>query len=544
MSGWAGKTASGLLISAGSVVFLAVLFLSAELLTRAIFAERCERAQHEGERIESSRRYLAPCFRPERRDGQAFLVSTAEESGGSPVRVPRRRPAGVARVAVVGESSADLLAKRLADRLQAPGCDGRYEVLNCAQPGSGLEHVERRFDEVLAYEPDAVVLLFGHNILFEFELDESKLRLQGVRAKSCILSQLAPAPPATFPSLDVRLAKLEAFLHRAAAATRAKGIVLAIATMPGNLWLPPAASPVEEYDPRFLEAQFLAARGRSTESIRLLEALTEEHDSPFWHYQLGVQLARTGDDDHAYRELHLALDADHAGMRAPDRLNDLLRRVAKEEGLPLRDTERAVEGHAPGRLPGWESFVDNCHLLPRALDREVDGLLPLLAEATPLPACEAEPRRRAGKGLTDVLRGVFQLAASGPEDLARRWYRGLALAVESWVRRDPEAADRDVDEFLAGPSFAQVQNDPQGGALLVAVAEGYHRAGHPERAHDLNRRARDIGSTDAWVQKGLFLLREDRPREARAAFEQALNLDSSRADARAFLAFLSPQGSN
>jgi tetratricopeptide (TPR) repeat protein len=464
--------------------------------------------QHRSERIAAARRYLAPCSIPAKRDG-------------------------VARLAVIGESSGDLLAKQLAQRLEAPQCGGRYEVLNCAQPGSALEHVERRFDEVVAAAPDVLVLLFGHNIFFRFELDESKLRLQALRAHSCILSQFSAEPPAEeTPPLEERLAALEEFLRRAALATRAKGIAIATATMPGNLWLPPGAGPGDEYDPRFLEARLVAARGCRDVAIQRLETLAAERDQPYWHYQLGEQLARAGDTRRAYRELHLALDADHIGMRAPGRLNDLLRRVAAEEGVLLRDTERAVELRAPGGLPGWESFSDNCHLLPEALDHEVDGLLNLLQETDPdlPPACAAKPSQPSRKGLRDTLVGVFDVAVSGPPDLAQRWYRALALAVESWLRRDPDRTVRDVTEFLAGSAFASLPKDERAD-LLVAVAEGYYQGGSRERAFALNQQARDAGDADAWVQKGLFHVRQDEPEVAAAAFEQALAVDGARQDA-------------
>jgi hypothetical protein len=336
----AATTASGLLISAGTLLVLAVLFFSAEILVRVIDADRCATVRHDGERIATSRRYLLPCREAERSGGEEFLVPVSG-ADSRPDRLSRHTRTDVTRIAVVGESSASLLADQLADRLYTPECGDQVEVLNCAQPGSGLEHVERRFDEVIEYDPDVVVLLFGHNIHFRFELDEEKLRSQAMRARSCILSQLAPVaaePPTDVPSLDNRLEALEVFLRRAAAATRSKGIMLAVATMPGNLRVPPGETPGGEYDPRFLDAQFLAARGKRDEAIRTLEALAAETNEPYWHYQLGEQLARAGDERRAYEELHRALDADHLGMRSPRRLYDLLRRVAAEEKLLLRDT--------------------------------------------------------------------------------------------------------------------------------------------------------------------------------------------------------------
>jgi tetratricopeptide (TPR) repeat protein len=509
---------------------------------RLLWSEPCARVRQEHERVTAARRYLEPCFHSERRGGEDVLVAASMPAGDAPRALPRRRRAGATRIAVVGESSADLLAKHLANLRTGAACND-LEVLNCAQPGSALEHVARRFEEVLGYEPDAVVLLFGHNVHFRFELDERTLRLLSLRTQSCLLSQLAPEPPAPPDApLDRRLDALEAFLRDAAAKARARGVALAVATMPANLWLPPGSGPQDEAEPRHLEARFLEASGRGGESLRLLEALAAEQDFAVWHFRIGVQLARAGDAHGAYRALHRAVDGDGLRLRAPSRVNDRLRSVAAEEKLLLRDTERALESRAPGGLPGWESFSDNCHLLPAALDREAAAILSLLGEAAVVaPGCDAEASGLPEKGLAGVLEGVFDLASSWPPDVALTWYQGLALAVESWLGRAPEAAERDVGAFLDGASFAAA---PEGERmrLLVAVAEGYERAGRHRRALALNAQARAAGGVEPWVQKGLFHLRRDEPERARQAFERALALDGARPDARTFLRLLARRG--
>ncbi len=278
--------------------------------------------------------------------------------------------------------------------------------------------------------------------------------------------------------------------------------------------------------------------------MRLLEALAAKDGSAEWHYQLGVRLARAGGaGGRAYRELHLALDEDSLRMRAPSRLNDLLRHLAAEKGLPLYDAQRVLERQALGGLPGWESFIDNCHLLPAPLDDEAVAVLSLLRDAARLPAsCEPKPSASSDKGLSDILTGVFNLTASGPPEVAELWYQGLALAVQSWIGRDPEAADHDVNAFLEGAAFSGSRGEDRHTRLLVAIAEGYDRAGRHDRALALNERARQDGGAEPWIQKGLFHLRRGEPDQARRAFERALTLDGSRDDARSFLRWLSQPG--
>lgn len=537
-----GALGTGLLLSVGSLLATAALLLLAELSARVFSPEACGRVHQEAEMVAVSRRYLAPCFTHERRGSDEYLVPSPSGDNPQSTALLRRRSAGVARIAVIGESSADLLAKQLAQVSNEPGCAGQYEVLNCAQPGSALEHVERRFNEVLGYEPDAVVLLFGHNISFRFPLDDQQLRIQGLRAQSCLLSQLAPPPPPPdAPPLETRLDALARFLRQAAATARARNVALAVATMPANLWLPPGGGAREANDPRFLEAQFLEASGHRADAIRRLEGLATDPGPALWHYELGELLARAGgQDQRAYRELHRALDDDGLRMRAPGAVNDLLRGVAGEEKLRLRDTERALEARAPSGLPGWDSFIDNCHLLPAAIDQEAVALLALLRDVVPLgSACGAGATPDSRKSLADVLTGVFNLTAMGPNNnLGEIWYRGLALAVESWVGRDADSADRDVRAFLDSPEFAAARGEERSARVLVAIAEGYHRAGRRERALEINQEARTAGGAEPWVQQGLFCLRQGDPTAARAAFERALALDPARADARSFLGWL------
>jgi tetratricopeptide (TPR) repeat protein len=511
--------ASGLLLSLGSLLATVLLVLLAELAARVLMPEACGKVQQEAERVAAARRYLAPCFENE---------------------PPRRRP-GVARIVVVGESSGDLLAKHLERLAAAPGC-GAFEVLNCAQPGSALEHVARRFEEVLDYQPDAVVLVFGHNIHFQFEMDESKLRLQSLRTRSCLVSRFAAEPPPSGSApLDARLVALERFLRGAAAKARDRKVELVVSTMASNLWLPPGSGSRDENEPRLLEARFLEARGRTDDSVRQLEALVAQRDFALWHFEIGVLLARAGEARRAYEEMHRALDDDGLRLRAPDGVNDLLRRVAADENLPLRDTVRVLESSAPGGMPGWESFSDNCHLLPSALDREAAAIVSMLPEGASLPSgCRVQQSESLHK-LRDVLDGVADFVATWPPDVARVWYRGIALAVESWVGRERNGADREVKAFLDAASFAD-RPDEVKALLLVAVAEGYERAGRHARALALNELARSAGGATPWVQKGVFHLRHGEDGEARQAFEQALALESERRDARAFLEAMSKEG--
>lgn len=98
------------------------------------------------------------------RDGHDFIVST--NTDGLRSKLPRERHTGVARVAVMGDSTVFGWGvndgESIADGLQATldtAAPGAVEVLNAGQPGYTTTQAARLFDEVVAeYRPDRVIV--------------------------------------------------------------------------------------------------------------------------------------------------------------------------------------------------------------------------------------------------------------------------------------------------------------------------------------------------------------------------------------------------
>ncbi len=98
------------------------------------------------------------------RDGHDFRVTT--NADGLRTKLPKERTPGVARVAVMGDSTVFGWGVddggALSDGLQAAldaEAPGRFEVLNAGQPGYSTTQVAWLFDEVVAaYRPDRVVV--------------------------------------------------------------------------------------------------------------------------------------------------------------------------------------------------------------------------------------------------------------------------------------------------------------------------------------------------------------------------------------------------
>lgn len=534
---------SGPLISIAALVAMALLFGLAEGGTRLVAPERCNATDARARSIEFALKFLTPCYTREQRGGETWIVGTRGSGPGEPNAMPLKKTPGTVRIAVIGESSAHMLSDSAEKIAAARTCGQRYEIVKCGLSGASREHVERRFDEAIEYEPDAVLFVFGHNVGFEMPTDASRLRTERLAAHSCLLSLNAPidmpADTSGEDPLNRRLAGLDAFLRRAARVTRERHAALVVATMAGNLWLPPA-EPMQGIgdDPRELEARYLEAIGRPGDALAALRAAPGPSPPLYAGFRLGVRLARSGDEKAAYAELHRSLESDARRTRAPARANDLIRRLAAEEKLPLRDTERALERTAPAGLPGWESFIDNVHLRDEVRGREALSMMKLARAAIGIPAedpCDpADPTRGERSDLGSIYRGVLGLTNGSDAVDEDRWLRGLAFAVESWARADPPGTDRATAAFVGSAELARA-TDVVRGRMLENIAEGFFAAGRDDAALPLNALARGMGAAGAWVQLGLYRLRKGDAAAAREAFERALSIDGRRADARHFL---------
>ncbi|MEZ4392407.1 MAG: SGNH/GDSL hydrolase family protein [Polyangiales bacterium] len=505
--------------------------LVAEGVARALFPETPE-LRAEVEFVGRSLNYLQPCFR---RVGGALIETNAGLPGTSRARwIRRARTPGLARVAVIGESSAEQLGESLGVLGARLPCGRRVEVLNCAIPGSGLEHLQRRFDEVMRESPDVVVVTFGHNLRFMLPTDSTRLWARRLRYPSRLLTRLGGlfdrAPRDGNAPLAGRLAQFESFLRRAAGETRARRVGLVVSTMPSNLWMPPSSMPAERSAPARLDARFVEATVGARAAAEALPPATGPGDPASLDFERGVLYARAGDLAAARDGLQRALERDSFAMRASARVNELIRRVAAQEGVVLRDTDEAIAAAAPQRLSGWESFQDNCHLLPARIDQEALEVLTLARPSLGLPAScvPARPARtRDDRDLSSLLRQLGGL----PSEQAALWYDAVSLRVERRMPVDPSGATREVERYLR-----ETPTPPP--EALVALAEGFARAGRGAEARALNARARALRSADAWVQLALFELRARSVGPARAALQQALAIDPQRADARRFLARL------
>jgi tetratricopeptide (TPR) repeat protein len=497
--------------------------------------------------VESSLAYLEPCASIERRTSGAWIVGR-EQLERTAFEMPLRKPPGVLRIAVVGESSGSMLAYKMGELLRQSSGSERLQVISCAAPGSALEHVERRARETLGYQPDVLVVVFGHNIDFQYPMDERELRLLSWRNHSRLLSGLStwllPAAPEQRAPFSQRLQQFEMWLRDLSNATRQQGIQLVLTTMTPNLWAPPRATGEALTNARLLAARFDYAAGKQASAIDSLSRLVQDSDQAIWHFWLGTWLARAGATSAARDHLRRALDADGGTLdpnaapvgrdRAPTVVNDIVRRVATDAHVPLRDTEREMERRAHDGLPGWDVMQDHCHLQAAIVLQEAATVFELAQETTGVPQATrvrpSPPASATKPGLAKILELTTASPRSGSSVLL-----GVALAVERWLRDDLAASRDAIETFVSRRAYTAALGIDGPGTVLAGIAEGYWATGHTDEALAVNTLARQQPGPEPWIQLGLFCVQRGDSAGARQAFEQAVAIDSTRADAVFFL---------
>jgi len=482
---------------------------------------------------------LAPCAVLETRDGANWLVANPSATE-RPFALPLERRQGVTRIALVGESSGGMFGYELAALLQAnPAMAKQFELIDCAVAGSSLEHVERRADEVLAYRPDALVVVFGHNLDMHYPMDAARLEALTHAYRSAFVTTAAdllrtPIGPAS-GSFSERLDAFERWLDGLATRARRDGVGLVVTTVASNHLVPPDAPVASLADPDFVAARLAYARGDEEDAIERLAALAERTADAYRYYELGLWQSRLGRDREAVASLRKGVDLPQSPRdRAPTSVNAAIRRLAEREGVWCFDSERITTEASALGVPGWDTMRDHCHLLPSLFRQQT----PLLLETALAAAGMSENERphpaalvvRDVHPLAQVLDGATAAEAARPNDRAPRWLETIARAIEHWAREDLAQTDRVVDQYLNGPRFAAVADANRRGRILAALADGYWSAGRRDRAIALNGRGREQPSAQPWVQLALFELEAGDRQKARHALDEAARIDPNRAD--------------
>lgn len=326
----------------------------------------------------------------------------------SPIAVEREKPAGVFRIAVLGESAAQgdpllefgpprLLEKMLGEM------DGarRTEVVNAAMTAINSPVLVDIARDLRACRPDAVVLYIGNNeVVGPFgpgtifsplagatRLAAWRVRLTRLRLAQWLHFRRARAPrnwagldlfagfhfPEGDPRLEPMYAAYRRNLESIVAACRKTGARVILSTVAVNL---ADCAPFGSEEPDALAPDVRAAwqaacdRGDAAQAAgdpetaraayRQALALYDRHAGLV--HRLAQAEQALGNLPAAREAYRRARDLDTQRFRADSRLNDIVRAVAKDNDVELVDAEAAFDAASPERgVPGEELFLDHVH---------------------------------------------------------------------------------------------------------------------------------------------------------------------------------------
>jgi len=296
-------------------------------------------------------------------------------------------------------------------------------------------------------------------------------------------------------------ANLETNLRDMAAFCRARRIPLVLCSVTSNErgFAPARIEPPLPDGELTRYVGFLVQSQREQEPPAALAALEQAEalyaDDSYLHFLRGYHLEQLGRVAKARAAYVRARELDPRPWRATAVLNEVVRRVAAEEGVLLADVEARFRAHSPEAGVGWELMADHLHpaaagqvLLARSIVAALEGApapWKVSLGAADRLATADEYRRRLGDLPSErlaVLRAMTVLLAEPPLDEGN----------ERRVQTLREQATALWDELSAGEqSGVERWRTGEGPELLVLnVADACYSVRDYERARAYYRAAR------------------------------------------------------
>ncbi len=274
--------------------------------------------------------------------------------------------------------------------------EGRVEVRNFGVGAASSARVLREVTASLRDEPDAIVVMTGHNE-FLWPIQATDVRLLEDTAQSMHTFALVRAVERfvrtnvrgtrrelLFPDkLSVYARDSEEFLARVGLyeenleaivnVARQHGVPLFLCTLVSNeLDWPPVYRDVRppstraDYEREIDRLLLLAETADPGEMQDALDGSLERYpDDPMLIYLSGRQHYARGEEPRARALLRLAKDSDPVPYRVLSRFNRLIREFAHRDSVQLVDIEERLRDESERGVVGRELMADNCHPTPR-----------------------------------------------------------------------------------------------------------------------------------------------------------------------------------
>lgn len=360
-----------------------------------------------------------------------------------------------------------------------------WKAVNCGGISYASYRLAPILEEVLQYQPDLIVLCTGHNEFLEDRtygylqktprVLERPLRFLSQRrvcvllrefAGTCSPSEQDVDRPTLSSEVDAMLdyhnglaayhrddawreAVVEHFeynVRRMIALCREANVPVILITPPSNLADQPpfksehkaglAGEELDEWNSLVTEAQSLY-RTDLPKSVDLLErALAIDDRMASTWFKLGKCLEALHQYDEARAAFIRARDEDICPLRMLSSMEEILSRVAGEEGVRHLDAHALLESDSPHGILGDHWLVDHVHPSPEGHQVIATEILEMMA-AQQLVHPAADWKESAQRAFQDHLAGLpefYFLKGQRTIDSLRAWTRGEADGPDAEVR--------------------------------------------------------------------------------------------------------------
>lgn len=535
-----------------------------------------------------------PLFVEDSGDLGRFHTATGKRTLFNQQAFTNPRPPGTTRVFCLGGSTTygrpyndtTSFVGWLREFLGVADPDHQWDVVNAGGISYGSLRIAALAQEIVAYEPDLVVLYTGHNEFLERRTYSELLRtpepvrnimgwLSNFRSYSFLARLLRPQPQATsgLPTAEVDaildqsigpdayhkdpewkrdvLFQFRASLRRIVETFADHRIPVILVTPGANLsdFAPFKSEPPSSFDQVQL-ARLLRLVRKGKESLAegdwdavlsfAEQGLAEDPEYAEFHFQQGRAQLGLGKPEQAARAFRKARDFDVCPLRAIQPILDIVKEVAETDGVELVDFEQWLTDEAEFGIPGEREFVDHVHPTIDAHRALAIQLLQKMQTMGLLRSGEAWKLE-----LPAVIRRIEQRLDPRQMALAERnlakvlGWAGKREESDRLIRKAASGLPDDADaQSLSGDAYVREQNwqaaevafqaalriDPQCTRALEGLGIVMSECGDPETAESYFRRAIDLDpkSAVAHYNLGNLLLDRGQLKQAESAYKRSL----------------------
>ncbi len=293
----------------------------------------------------------------------------------------------------------------------------------------------------------------------------------------------------------------------------------------------------------YVRGHEMRAAGREAEAVALFHEAEAICDRVAELQFTLAEASRTrGDLTDAQRRFALARDLDTLRFRCDSRINTILRRIAtghQEQRIALADAEAEFARQSPDGVPGSEYFYEHVHLtfegnylLARLIAEQIQPLLPEPVQNQTDATSNWPSQAKCAQwlawtdwdrlaALNEMLGRLSDSPFTGQLNHSSQFHR---LALEAEKFRPLAQTAMTNAPYICRDALAMAGDDP---VLHAHCAKLLSQAGDAPGALRSARRVTELlpNSTEAWMNFGAALARQQQYAEAAQAFQAAVQWD-------------------